>query len=102
MIAVNLTTAQSKFKEYCDKAADSDETIVVTRNDEKGVVVISIERYNELIEAKRTADFYEKLERGLAQVHAGQGIEKKWMSWMLWRKMPYSIPFLHETCVNRL
>ena len=35
-----------------------------------------MERYNELEKAERTAAFFEKLVRGLAQVHAGQGIVK--------------------------
>ena len=43
---------------------------------EKNVVIISAERYNELEKAERNAAFLGKLERGLAQVRAGQGIVK--------------------------
>ena len=76
MIAVNFTTAQSRFKDFCDKATDEAETVIVTREAEKNVVIISAERYNELEKAERNVAFFGKLERGLAQVRAGHGIVK--------------------------
>lgn len=76
MIAINFTTARSRFKDFCDKVTDEDETVIVTRKAEKNVVIISAERYNELEKAERNAAFLGKLERGLAQVRAGQGIVK--------------------------
>ena len=63
MIAINFSTARSRLKAFCDRVTDNDETIIVTRKEEKNVVIISEERYN-------------KLERGLEQVHAGLGITK--------------------------
>ena len=74
MIAINFTTARSRFKDFCDKVTDEAETVIVTRKAEKNVVIISAERYSEL--EKRNAAFLGKLERGLAQVRAGQGIVK--------------------------
>ena len=53
MIAVNFTTARSRFKDFCDKVTDEDETVIVTRKAEKNVVIISAERYNELEKAAR-------------------------------------------------
>ena len=76
MIAVNFSTARSRLKEFCDRATDEDETVIVTRKAEKNVVIISAERYNELEKAERNAAYLQKLERGLAQVRAGQGIVK--------------------------
>lgn len=76
MIAINFTTARSRFKEFCDKAADEAETVIVTRKAGKNVVIISEERYSELEKAERNAAFLGKLERGRAQVRAGQGIVK--------------------------
>ena len=49
MLAVNYSTIRSKLKDYCDKATDENETIIVTRKDEKNVVLISLEKYNEFI-----------------------------------------------------
>lgn len=58
MIAVNFSTARERFEDMCDKVTDCAETAIVTRKEE------------------RNAAFLRKLERGLAQVHAGQGIVK--------------------------
>ena len=76
MIAVNFTTARNRFKDFCDKVTDGDETVIVTRKAEKNVVIISAERYNELEKAERNAAYLRKLERGIIQVRAGQGIVK--------------------------
>ena len=76
MIAINFTTARNRFKEVCDKVTEGAETVFVTRKAENNVVIISAERYNELEKAERNAVYLKKLERGLAQVHAGHGIVK--------------------------
>ena len=76
MIAVNFTTARNRFKDFCDRVTDDNETVIITRKAEKNVVIISAERYNELEKAERNAAYLNKLERGLEQVHAGFGIVK--------------------------
>ncbi len=76
MIAVNFSTARSRLKDFCDKVTDEAETVIVTRKAEKNVVIISAERYNEMLKAEHNAAYLSKLDRGLAQVHAGQGIVK--------------------------
>ena len=76
MIAVNFTTARNRFKDFCDKVTDGNETVIVTRKAEKNVVIISAERYNKLEKAERNAAYLNKLERGLTQVRAGHGIVK--------------------------
>lgn len=76
MIAVNFTTARSRFKDFCDRVTDGDEAVIVTRKAEKNVVLISAERYSELEKAERNAAYLGKLERGLTQVQAGLGIVK--------------------------
>lgn len=76
MLAINFTTARSRFKDFCDKVTDDDETVIVTRKAEKNVVIISAERYSELEKAERNAAYLSKLERGLNQVRAGLGVVK--------------------------
>lgn len=76
MIAINFTTARNRFKDFCDKVTDEDETVIVTRKAERNVVIISAERYSELEKAERNAAYLGKLERGLAQVRAGHGVVK--------------------------
>ena len=77
MIAINFTTARSRFKDFCDKVTDEAETVIVTRKAEKNVVIISAERYNELEKAEAERRLSRQAgEAGLAQVRAGQGIVK--------------------------
>lgn len=66
MIAINFTTARNRFKDFCDKVTDEDETVIVTRKAGRNVVIISAERYSELEKAERNAAYLGKLERGLA------------------------------------
>ncbi|MDD6208196.1 MAG: type II toxin-antitoxin system Phd/YefM family antitoxin, partial [Clostridiales bacterium] len=47
MLAVNYSTIRNNLKDYCDKATDLHETVIVTRKDEKNVVIISLEKYNQ-------------------------------------------------------
>lgn len=76
MIAANFTAVRSRFKDFCDRVTDEGEEVIVTRKAGKNVVIISAERYNELEKAERNAAYLRKLERGVAQVRAGQGIVK--------------------------
>ncbi len=76
MIAANFSTVRDKFKHFCDKVSDGAETVVVTRKADRNVVIISAERYKELEKAERNAQYLRKLDRGLAQVRAGEGITR--------------------------
>ena len=60
MLAVNYSTLRNNLKAYCDKATDEFETVIVTRKNEKNVVIMSLEKYNNLREnlsALGTASF---------------------------------------------
>ena len=50
MIAVNFTQFRNEMKSHLDLVTDDYETIIVTRKDNKNVVVISEESYNNLLE----------------------------------------------------
>ena len=50
MLAVNYTNLRDNMKAYMDKVTDDYETMIVTRKDNKNVVMISEEAYNNLIE----------------------------------------------------
>ena len=73
MLAVNYSTIRNNLKEYCDKATDEHETVIVTRKDEKNVVLMSLEQYNEMMKAIRNADYLSKIDRSFQQLEAGQG-----------------------------
>ena len=63
MLAVNYSTIRSKLKDYCDKATDNNETVIVTRKDEKNVVLISLEQYNALMKAVRNSEYLDKIDK---------------------------------------
>ena len=50
MLAVNYTTLRDNMKTYMDKVTDDYETVIVTRKDNKNVVMLSEEAYNNLVE----------------------------------------------------
>ena len=50
MIAVNYTNLRENMKSYMDDVTDNYETVIVTRKDNKNVVMMSEEVYNNLME----------------------------------------------------
>lgn len=50
MLAVNYTNLRENMKAYMDKVTDDYETMIITRKDNKNVVMISEEAYNNLME----------------------------------------------------
>lgn len=75
MLVVNYSTIRNNLKDYCDKATDSQETVIVTRKNEKNVVILSLERYNQLEKAARNAEYLAMIDRSMAQLEAGKGQE---------------------------
>lgn len=76
MLAVNYSTIRENLKSYCDKVTDQNETVIVTRKDEKNVVIISLAEWNSLQKALRNADYLGRLNRSVADVKAGRVIVK--------------------------
>ena len=50
MLAINYTTMRNNLKDVLDKVSDDSETVIITRKEEKNVVLMSLEQYNNLIE----------------------------------------------------
>ena len=73
MLAVNYSTIRNNLKDYCDKATDEKETVIVTRKGEKNVVIISLDEYNRLQKAARNAEYLAMIDQGIAQLEAGKG-----------------------------
>jgi len=76
MLAVNYSTIRENLKSYCDRVTDENETVIVTRKDEKNVVIISLDEWNETQKALRNAEYLAKIERGIKDIKAGRGISK--------------------------
>ncbi len=73
MLAVNYSTIRNNLKNYCDEVTDNGETVIVTRKEEKNVVIISLEKYNQLIKAAKNAEYFAMIDRGIEQLEAGKG-----------------------------
>lgn len=73
MVVVNYSTIRNNLKDYCDKATDLYETVIVTRKNEKNVVIISLEKYNQLEKTARNAEYLSMIDRSIAQLEAGKG-----------------------------
>lgn len=75
MLAVNYTNLRDNMKTYMDKVTDDYEAVIVLRKNNKNVVMISEESYNNLMENiyvmgnKRNYDW---LMKGKAQLENGQ------------------------------
>ncbi len=76
MLAVNYSTIRENLKSYCDRVTDDNETVIVTRKDEKNVVIISLEEWNALIRIARNAEYMGKIDRSMADIKAGRGVTK--------------------------
>ena len=73
MLAVNYSTIRKKFKDYCDKVTNEFETVIVTRKDEKNVVIISLEEYNSIMKASKNAAYLDMLDRSMEPLAKGEG-----------------------------
>ena len=76
MLAVNYSTIRSKLKYYCDKATADNETVIVTRKDEKNVVIMSQDKYNAIIKATRNAEYLDMIDRSMEQIKQGKVVIK--------------------------
>ncbi|MBQ2679688.1 MAG: type II toxin-antitoxin system Phd/YefM family antitoxin [Firmicutes bacterium] len=76
MLAINYSTLRNNLKDYCDKATDEDETVIVTRKNEKNVVLLSMEKYNAMTKAARNAEYLDMLDRSMEQAKEGRVIIK--------------------------
>lgn len=75
MLAVNYTNLRDNMKSYMDKVTDDYETIIVTRKNNKNVVMLSEESYNNLIEnihVMGNKDNYDWLMESKAQLEKGK------------------------------
>ena len=80
MLAVNYANMRDNFKDYCDKVTDDYETVIVTRKNDKNVVMISLEEYNNMKEnlyIMSNKKDYDRLVTSKKQLEAGKGTVAK-------------------------
>ncbi len=75
MIAIKPIDLRAKLKDYMDTAFNG-EPVIVSRKQNRNVVIVSEHEYNELQKAKRNAEYLAKLDRSLAQLKNGDVVVK--------------------------
>ncbi len=79
MLAVNFSTMRENFKKFCDKVTDNFETIIITRKDNKNLVLMSLDEYNNIMENQfimSNRAYYERLLESKKQIEKGQVLVK--------------------------
>ena len=74
MLVANYTSLRNNLKDYCDQATDDNEIVLVTRKNDKNVVLMSLERLNQLEKELRNAMYLAKVEKAFKQLDDGKGI----------------------------
>ena len=62
MLAVKSMDVRENFKEWCNKVING-ETLIVSRPKNENVVIVSEKEYNEMVKAKRNAEYLAKLDK---------------------------------------
>ena len=73
-ILFGILQMQRILKKYCDKATDDYETVIITRKNDKNVVLMSEEEYNNLMEnlyIMSNKKYYNELLKRKEEVEAG-------------------------------
>lgn len=80
MNAITYTTARAKLASTMDRVCNDHEALIITRNSDQAVVMLSLEDYNALEETAyllRTPANAKRLLAAAAQLNAGKGVERK-------------------------
>lgn len=75
MIAAKPIEVRAKLKEYMDMAYNG-EPVIVSRKQNRNVVIVSESEYNNLQKSKRNAEYLERLDISLAQLERGEVVVK--------------------------
>lgn len=76
MLAVNYSTVRENFKSYCDKVTDDNETVIVTRKNEKNIVIISLNEWNAMQKSIHNAQYLNKIDYSISEIEDGRTITK--------------------------
>ncbi len=75
MLAVRSMDVRDNFKALCDKVFNG-ETLIISRPKNENIVMLSENEYNELMKAKRNADYLAMIDKSMAEAEAGGFITK--------------------------
>ena len=75
MLAVKSMDVRDNFKSLCDKVFNG-ETLIISRPKNENVVMLSESEYNEMVRAKRNAEYLAMLDKSMAEAETGGFITK--------------------------
>lgn len=75
MLAVKSMDVRENFKSFCDKVF-SGETLIISRPKNENVVMMSETEYNEIMKAKRNAEYLAMLDKSMSEAASGGFIVK--------------------------
>lgn len=75
MLAVKSMDVRDNFKNLCDLVFKG-ETLVISRPKNENVVMLSEQEYNEMVKAKKNAEYLEMLDRSIEEAEKGGFIVK--------------------------
>lgn len=79
MVAVTYSALRSQLKDYCDRATDDAETIIITRKNEKNVVMMGLDAYNNLMEnvyLMKDATNCRHILQGIEEIESARTVKK--------------------------
>ena len=76
MLAVNYTTVRNNLKEYCDRVYDEIEILIVTRKEDRNVVMMSLEQYSRIEKYLRNLQYLSMLKESDEQLRDGKVVVK--------------------------
>ena len=75
MLAVKSMDVRENFKSFCDKVFKG-ETLIISRPKNENVVMMSETEYNEIIKAKRNAEYLAMLDKSIEEAKTGGFVAK--------------------------
>lgn len=75
MLAVKSMDVRDNFKNLCDKVFNG-ETLIISRPKNENVVMLSEKEYNEMVKAKRNADYLAMIDKSMAEAETGGFVVK--------------------------
>lgn len=75
MLVVKSMDLRDNFKSLCDKVFGG-ETLIISRPKNENVVMLSEKKYNEIMKAKKNADYLAMIDQSMAEAEAGGFVVK--------------------------
>lgn len=75
MMSVKSMDVRNNFKAFCDKVFHG-ETLIVSRPKNENIVMISESEYNDMLKAKKNAEYLSMLDKSIAEAEAGGFVVK--------------------------